>query len=324
MSTMQSEYRQFAWSCAGIPLFLQPWWLDACSGPSGWDAVVVTSGGTAQAGLPFVRTVGRRSVVLGMPKLTPVLGPWFSAPGGKSGNRLAIEKDLIGELLDRLPPCDSYSQNWHHSMTNWLPAYWRGYEQTTRYTYRIPSLSNLDAVWAGMQSNIRTDVRKAEGRFGVVVDQNASLEEFLGLQDKTFARQGRASPYAREFLGRVDAAASSQGVRRIFVARDPTGQPHAGVYLVWDERSAYYLMGGGDPELRSSGATSLCLWQAIRFASTVTASFDFEGSMMEPVERLFRAFGAEQTPYFAVSRMNSWQLRARLALREIFGKGQRA
>jgi hypothetical protein len=116
----------------------------------------------------------------------------------------------------------------------------------------------------------------------------------------------------------------SQGVRRIFVARDPAGRPHAGVYLVWDEGSAYYLMGGGDPEVRGSGATSLCLWHAIRFASTVTASFDFEGSMIEPVERLFRAFGAEQTPYFAVSRINSWQLRARIALREICRGGKKA
>jgi hypothetical protein len=321
---MQSDYRSFARECDGLPLFLSSWWLDACAGPDAWDAAVVRSGGRVVAGLPFVRTVGRRSLVLGMPKLTPVLGPWFRAPDGKSGNRLAIEKDLIGKLLDGLPACDSYSQNWHHSMTNWLPAHWRGYGQTTRYTYRIPSLADLDAVWAGMQSNIRTDVRKAEGRFGVTVDQDAGLEEFLALQDLTFARQGKSSPYSREFLCRVDAAASSQGVRRIFVARDPAGRPHAGVYLVWDEGSAYYLMGGGDPELRSSGATSLCLWKAIRFASTVTASFDFEGSMMEPVERLFRAFGAEQTPYFAISRINSWQLRARLALREIFGRGQRA
>jgi hypothetical protein len=46
--------------------------------------------------------------------------------------------------------------------------------------------------------------------------------------------------------------------------------------------------------------------------------------MIEPVERLFRAFGAEQTPYFAVSRINSWQLRARIALREICRGGKKA
>jgi hypothetical protein len=61
-------------------------------------------------------------------------------------------------------------------------------------------------------------------------------------------------------------------------------------------------MGGGDPALRNSGATSMVLWQAITFAATVTKRFDFEGSMLEPVERFFRAFGARQTPYFRVTR----------------------
>ena len=51
--------------------------------------------------------------------------------------------------------------------------------------------------------------------------------------------------------------------------------PHAGVYIVWDSNSAYYIMGGGDPELRSSGATTLCMWEAIKFSASVTACFDF-------------------------------------------------
>jgi hypothetical protein len=80
---------------------------------------------------------------------------------------------------------------------------------------------------------------------------------------------------------------------------------HAGIYVVWDEQSAYYLMGGGDPELRSSGATSLCMWEAIKFVSTKTKSFDFEGSMIERVERFFRAFGAIQTPYFSITKTDS-------------------
>ena len=33
--------------------------------------------------------------------------------------------------------------------------------------------------------------------------------------------------------------------------------------------------------------------------------FDFEGSMIEPVERSFRQFGAKQTPYFSVSKTPS-------------------
>jgi lipid II:glycine glycyltransferase (peptidoglycan interpeptide bridge formation enzyme) len=237
---------------------------------------------------------------------------------------LAREKDLIGELLDALPPCDHYGQSWHHRVTNWLPAYWRGYSQTTRYTYRLQSLDDLDSVWEGMQSNIRSDIRKAQERVGVRIEGDASFDDFLRLNDLTFERQRKAAPYGRDFLHRLDGAAAAQHARRVFIARDAAGRAHAGAYLVWDAEAAYYLMGGGDPEVRNSGATSLCMWEAIKFASTVTKSFDFEGSMIEPVERFFRAFGAIQTPYFAISRLTSWQLRARRAIRELLPrKGER-
>jgi len=92
---------------------------------------------------------------------------------------------------------------------------------------------------------------------------------------------------------------------RCFLATDQQGKNHATPYFMWNANSTYYLMPGGDPDLRNSGATSLCMWEAIKFVATVTRNFDFEGSMWEPVERFFRAFGAVQTPYYAVSKCNS-------------------
>ena len=50
---------------------------------------------------------------------------------------------------------------------------------------------------------------------------------------------------------------------------------------------------------------------AIIRARVVTDVFDFEGSMLQPVERFFRAFGSRQTPYLRVSRRTA---RARAAL----------
>ena len=39
--------------------------------------------------------------------------------------------------------------------------------------------------------------------------------------------------------------------------------------------------------------------------------------MLEPIERYFRAFGAEQTPYFAVKHTPSKLIRAALSAREL-------
>jgi len=120
----------------------------------------------------------------------------------------------------------------------------------------------------------------------------------------TFKRQGLDLPYSRDVVRRLDAACIKHQARRMFFAEDAQGRIHAAKYVVWHKDSAYYLMGGSDPELRNSGADSLLTWEAIRFAATVAERFDFEGSMLEAIERGFRAFGGVQTSYFHVTRFS--------------------
>lgn len=301
---MKAQYRILCETEPSIPLFSQAWWLDAVAGDS-WNVVVVEKGGEIQAAMPYVMKQKFGLTLLTQPTLTQNLGPWIRPTQAKYAKRLSREKDLMQALIDQLPSYTHFQQNWHHTVTNWLPFYWKGFEQTTRYTYRIDGLEEEEAIWEDVQSNIRREIRKASNREGVVVRDDLSIDDFFSLNEMVFARQGKTLPYTKAFVKNLDAVATERKARKIFIAEDSQGRRHAGVYLVWDSQSAYYLMGGGDPELRNSGATSLCMWEAIKFASTVTQSFDFEGSMIEPVERFFRAFGARQTPYYAISHTPS-------------------
>jgi len=282
-------------------VFRQPWWLDAVA-PGRWAEVSVTRGEETAARLPYVesRKLGLRYI--GMPPLTQVLGPWLRPSGAKYEKRLAAEKDLMTELIDKLPPHDRFSQNFHFSVTNWLPFYWRGFTQTTRYTYRLEDLSDEDALWAGVAENVRRAVRKAKK--SLATRDDLDIESFIRLNDLTFKRQGLEPPYSGDLVRRLDAACAQRGARRIIAAEEASGRIHAAIYVVWDGDSAYNLMLGSDPEVRGSGASTLVMWEAIRFASTVTRAFDFEGSMIESVERSFRSFGARQVPYFHVERMS--------------------
>ncbi|MCK9237726.1 MAG: GNAT family N-acetyltransferase [Thiopseudomonas sp.] len=302
--TPKQKYRELCEQESSIPIFSQAWWLDSVAGDN-WDVVLVEKGDTIQASLPFVTRKRFGLTVLCMPPLTQTLGPWMRPSSAKYAKQLSQEKDLLQALYSQLPAHALYSQNWHHSRTNWLPLFWQGYEQTTRYTYCLSMLSDKEALWSELQVNIRTDIRKAQNKEGVTVRTDLTIENFLELNKKVFARQGMALPYSEDLVRNIHAAASKHNAGKFFIAEDEQGRHHAGVYIIWDENSAYYLLGGGDPELRNSGATSLCIWEAIQFAATVTKSFDFEGSMIEPIERFFRAFGAIQTPYFAISKTNS-------------------
>jgi len=206
------------------------------------------------------------------------------------------------ELIAQLPRFDLFQQALAPAVTNWLPFYWEGFQQTTFYTYRIESLANLNAVWEGFQNTPRKNIRKAEQ--SLVVDCEPDLTQCLDLVRSTYMRQGRTFRVDDDVVRRLDQACASRNARRMFFARDASGVAHAVVYLVWDDQVAYYLMGGRGSASESNGAQSLALWQAIQFASTVTRAFDFEGSMREPIERFFRPFGCCQVPYFRVTKMN--------------------
>ena len=77
-------------------------------------------------------------------------------------------------------------------------------------------------------------------------------------------------------------------------------------------------MQGTDPALRGSGAPLLAHWHAIQFAATVSKRYDFVGSMMENVERVFRSFGAVQKHYFSIYRE-----RRRVTWRDFASMGKR-
>lgn len=299
------RYRKFCSLEPTIPIFSMDWWLDAVC-PGRWDVCLVEKNGNVEASMPYFKYKNPIGMtIISQPPETQTLGPWLRKSRAKSSVSMGKEKHLLVDLFKQLPSFGRFQQSWHYSYTNWLPLYWEKFHATTLYTYILPDLNDLDAIWSGFRENIRTEIRKAQSRFNLKVRTDLDIDDFLLLSEKTFLRQDIKRTSHRELLRRIDKSCQENNARRIFIAEDEKGQHHAGVFIVWDQNSAYYLMGGGDPLLRNSGAASLCLWEAIVFASTVSKTFDFEGSMIESVERFFRAFGAIQKPYFSVMKTPS-------------------
>jgi hypothetical protein len=275
-------------------LFQQPWWLDAVA-PGSWDAVAVVENNEVVGRLPFVRKRRFGLTILSQPPLTPFLGPWVKLGAGKAQTKLECEHKILSKVVAALPDHDVFVQSFHPSITNCLPFHWHGFAHSINYTYIFDDLMDQDRIWRGLRETVRGHIRKAKGQ--VVVRSIDDIEIFLSLNQMTYRRQGREMPYSPDLVRRLDAACRARDARRIFLAEGVDGVPHAGLYLVWDAESAYCLMSGSDPRLRHSGAISLLRWEAIKFAGQVTRRFDFEGSMVQGIERFFRAFGARQVPY---------------------------
>lgn len=280
-------------------LFEEPYWLDSVA-PDGWEAVEVREAGELVGRLPYIVKKKAGLSRLTQPPLTPWLGPWIRPSDGKYNKQLSHQHDILAKLLEQLPKTHSKGIYCAPEFTNLMAFHWAGYELGLGYTYRIEDLSDIDAVWSGFRDNIRRECRKAEKKVDVVTEPDVG--RLMALIEKTFSRQQRSAANLAPLIERVEDTMSRRDQSRMYFAVDSERRVHAAIYVVFDERTTFFLAGGGDPELRSSGAHSLLIWQAIQDSAQTSAAFDFEGSMLPPIERFFRSFNARQVPRYAARK----------------------
>jgi hypothetical protein len=310
---------------SAFSIFQQPWWLEAAA-PGSWEEVELREDGKLVARLPFVRRVRYGLTILTMPVLTQSLGPWLADSGSDSTRaRLSRDKRLITSLIERLPDFDFFGQALHPSCPNWQPFYWRGFRQTTYYTHIIEDLTDLDAVYRGLESGMRRDIKRASTvlKIGWDMPATAFYDHLIG----TLSRSGKHPNYTRETFVRIHDACVSRDQGRILYAEDSNGAIHAALFMVWDSACAYYLVTSTDPAWRAEGSGALLAWEAIRASASITQQFNLEGSMIEGVERYNRGFGGTHVPYlfvFAASRRGRVVRAGRDLVRATLGRPDRA
>lgn len=303
-SFRKSAYAQFCAAAPDLPLFMQPEYLDAVCAGGEWDVLLVDKSGQIVAAWPIFLKKKWQWRYVAMPPLARMMGPYLLPEYRKARH----EVDILETLLDQMPrSLAAFEQDFQYTATNWLPMYWQGFRQTTRYSYTL-DISDLGKVWSEIKPRYRNQ-RIHQAKQQVHISTGCPLLELYRLQQLSFERQGAEVPLSLEMLRSLDKALAMKGQREIFWATDlKTGATHSVGYLVWDAHSAYYLMSGDDPALRNSGAGIYLTWEIIRYASEVlkVPTFDFCGSMMRPIERVRRQFGAEPKPYFRVQKEWSW------------------
>lgn len=317
--TDKEQYRELCANESSIPIYSRDWWLDCVCGENKWDVLLYFSdrGSDAiEAAFPFY--VPYKKGIM-MPAFTQTMGIWFNPIFEKENysKNLLRKQNICDQLIRRLPEHIYFIQNFHHLFTDWLPFYWKGYAQTTRYTYILPDIRNIGEIEKNRNSNIRRNIDKALTKYQMEIKTHLPADLFLEINAKTYERQ-KEKAYQPKMLRRLIETAYSRNQGNTWGAFDKDGQLHAAVFVVWQENCAYYITGGSDQIGRASGAHLLALWEAIREVSNISASFDFEGSMIPGVERVFRSFGAIQKPYFTISKGKRPRVREIVEIIRIF------
>ncbi len=293
--TPQERYRHFANESAELPLCFQPWYLDAVADGGLWDVALVEEKGHIRAVWPYFLKKKYGLPYITMPLFTKWMGPWLvpSTPY----HRLTEQHRWIEALYKQLPRVVKMTVDCHPDSQNWLPLYWAGLRQTTRYTY-VLDLKDPEQLQTGLNRNVQRNIRKA--RHAIAVSGEGSIQEFYEINRMSFQRQGIPLPYTFEQMHRHLESLQQRQAVQLFFARNAKGRLCSVAALTWDNRRAYYHLSGDDPLFRDSGSGILLIWEALQYAveALKVPIFDFEGSMIPSVEAVRRSFGAVQQPYF--------------------------
>ena len=306
-----SNKQQYAELCTqrpDIPLFMQAWWLYAVCVPENkeWDVLLYKENGKIIGAMPYHLVKKYCFKLITQPKITQYNGVWIDYPEGmKLHKRYSFENQVIGNLINQLEKLklSHFSQNFHHSFTNWQPFYWCGFRQTTRYTYQIKNLSNLDTIFKDFSDAKQRHIKKENN--DLIIDFSLSADEFYNFHKQCLQQKNAKIEYSYELFLSVYNETIKREQGKIIALKDKNNNIHSTLFIVWDKNSAYAYIYSINPKFKNNGTSTKMFWEAIKFVSDKTQVFDFEGSMIKNIAQSYLQFGTEQVPYFNISKSYS-------------------
>ncbi|HLN21851.1 MAG TPA: GNAT family N-acetyltransferase [Bacteroidales bacterium] len=274
-------------------IFDYSWWLDTVT-PK-FEINALYENGKIVAGMPLAYDEYGR---INEPPLTRTLGILFTP--GKDKKSSSNQRKWAALLVNHMPVGKVAQFCTHHNFIDWLPFKWSGFKQTTRYTYLIDYSGKEESdLWNGLNRGKKSIINKAS-KNGVRVVESDDPAVAYAFLEKSYKRQGLNVRYTKDILIRLDKVIKRNIHRIILNATGSDGSVHASIYVAWNNRSAYYLLSGSDPDKRHLGGHTLVLWNAIRSLRSKSEYFNFGGSDIRNIEQHVSGFGGILTPYFHI------------------------
>jgi lipid II:glycine glycyltransferase (peptidoglycan interpeptide bridge formation enzyme) len=267
-----------------VSVFATDWWLNAVCGNENWNAIISKKN---NSGFAF----HQKNKFFQNAILPSILTPYQPFINFDEEIIASISKYNFVELF-----CKNYTE------ADLLLL--KKYQFDISYkSNRYLDCSNLDVVYSNFKPTLKRQIKKAEETLTIV--ENGNLNDLFDVCNQVFARQNIALPYTFEQLKSVDDAASINKSRFFLIAYNADNKPCAAIYVVFDQQYCYYLIGGIATEFKNTGAMSLLIWQAIKFANANHLIFDFCGSTIPSIDKFFSTFNAAQQQILVINKYSN-------------------
>lgn len=301
----KEEYKEFC-ERHYVQIYSKPWWMDAVCGPENWDVWLYKKGNEVQAAMPYYKEKRGKYNYITKAPLTQINGIIFSYPNNgnlKECTKQDYEERVINAANEfiRESGVDVYEQQYQYDFSYWLPFFWHGYSAITRVTYVIDNTSNVENLWNNISYKYRNSIKKGQknGKLGI----GLTKEEFYIEHEKVFKKQGLSCPFSYDLWCSLFDACNEHNSCKILYEKNVQGKISSLLFLVWDEKSMYHLLGGNIPEFQTLETYNALTWEAIKLASNMGKKYDFEGSVIKRISKSFREFGGEPKRYYRIRKI---------------------
>lgn len=288
-----------------VPIYSKSWWMDAVCGADNWDVWLYEKGNNILAALPYYMEERNGYKYITKAPLTQNNGIIFNYPESDMKNitRQQFEEEVIDEAYKFISGfgLDVYEQQYHYDFTYYLPFFWHQFSIITRVTYVIDDTQDTEKVWNGFSSKYRKNIKK--GQKNAVINQDLDAKIFYEEHKKVFLKQNLPCPFSYELWMRVYDACIKNNAGKILYAKTTEGNIASLLFVVWDEKSMYHLIGGSMPEYQRLESYNALTWYAIQLASQMKLKYDFEGSVIKRISKSFREFGGEPKRYYRIRKI---------------------
>lgn len=282
-----------------VPVFMQPWWMDAVCAGKEWDVLLAKDeAGNILGAMPYLLRKRAWFRYIVMPQQTPVGGIWVTPEVTADKWKTAEVCRMIKQQLDEMKLAYYYQQFLPGSLCV-EPLRALGCKVRERTTYRVDDLSNLDDVIAAFSKNKKRQLQKA---LSLHVDHTMDVEQFYRFHVQCLQARRRKISYSREFLLVLERKARRANQCEIISICNADGQVYAAALVVLDKHYMYFLIPTYDPAFGESGASALLVLECMKMARERHLRFDFEGSMSRGVVNHYKQFGSTPTTYYAVEK----------------------
>ena len=279
-------------------IFVKSWWLNCvCDGNFKIYIIRDNEGIVCGFPMPTFNKLGFSYSV--MPLFSQTLGPVFrDFSHVNEYHKISIENKVLGELIDYLPDFIYFKNNVHFTFTNVLPFIWKGFTTSVRYTYIIDLKDQVDLIYQKLSKSYKYEINRAN-KAGLKIYETEDIELFIDTVKKSL---DNLVDINYSLVRKIDQICKEKKARKIYLVKNNDNQIHSALYAVYTKNYFYNLIQGGDPNLRKSGSNIYAMWHSIMDSKKYSLVYDFEGSMLQNIEPVFRRMGGKQVPYYTISK----------------------